>query len=230
MFQVRGKKILAEEPQPPGASWAGNVPGTGTGSLSTGLGGGLDLPWGARERPPAPRASTPPSRKSPGWIWGGLGSAHARLRGAGWPLTSSPSGLLGHAGAPARTCKHPRARSRALKPQPEPLIPPYRPHRAEPARPGMFAPRLGAELRPQVPRSPAPGCQQYLQINPPPPASTNSELPARSAGAGAGRGRTPTRSRLGQAGPGAEKPRQPQPTSARPHAAPRASGSHRGVR
>lgn len=167
MFQVRGKKILAEEPQPPGAGWAGKVPGTGTSSLSTGLWGGARPPLGSSGTAPSPTCLHATVRKKSRMASGRARLSPcppARLRGAGWPLTSSPSGLLGHAGAPARTCKHPRARSRALQPQPEPFdSPPYRPHRAEPARPGMFAPRLGADLRPQVPRSPAPGCQQFLR-------------------------------------------------------------------
>lgn len=226
---------MAEEPQPPGAGWAGKVPGTGTSSLSTGLWGGARPPLGSSGTAPSPTCLHATVRKKSRVASGRARLSPcppARLRGAGWPLTSSPSGLLGHAGAPARTCKHPRARSRALQPQPEPLIPPLI-GRIAPSQPAQVCLLLVSGqicarrfLVPQL-RDASNSSAAAFQINPTPPASTNSELPARS---GAGRGRTPTRSRLGQAGPGAEKPRQPQPTSARPHAAPRASGSHRGVR
>lgn len=224
MFQVRGKKILAEEPQPPGAGWAGKVPGTGTSSLSTGLRGELDLPWGARERPPAPRASTPRSGKSPGWLRGGLGSAHALLHGCAGRVGLSPPAPAGCSGTQARrharasTHGHAAARS---NPSRSLLIPPLI-GRIAPSQPAQVCLLLVSGqicarrfLVPQL-RDASNSSAAAFQINPTPPASTNSELP--------------TRSRLGQAGPGAEKPRQPQPTSARPHAAPRASGSHRGVR
>lgn len=177
-----------------------------------------------------------PPRHGPEKVPGGFGEGSAQpmpsCTAARGGLASHLQPLLGHAGAPARTCKHPRARSRALQPQPEPLIPPLI-GRIAPSQPAQVCLLLVSGqicarrfLVPQL-RDASNSSAAAFQINPTPPASTNSELPARS---GAGRGRTPTRSRLGQAGPGAEKPQQPQPTSARPHAAPRASGSHRGVR
>lgn len=224
---------MAEEPQPPGAGWAGKVPGTGTSSLSTGLWGGARPPLGSSGTAPSPtclhatvlkksRVASGRARLSP--------CPPARLRGAGWPLTSSPcSGTQARRHARASTHGHAAARS---NPSRSLLIPPLI-GRIAPSQPAQVCLLLVSGqicarrfLVPQL-RDASNSSAAAFQINPTPPASTNSELPARS---GAGRGRTLTRSRLGQAGPGAEKPQQPQPTSARPHAAPRASGSHRGVR
>lgn len=111
-----------------------------------------------------------PPRHGPEKVPGGFGEGSAQPMPS---CTAARGGLASHlqpqraARARRRTGTHVQAPTGTQPRAPAPAgafdSPPYRPHRAEPARPGMFAPRLGADLRPQVPRSPAPGCQQFLR-------------------------------------------------------------------
>lgn len=141
--QVRGKRVLAEEPQPLRAR------AVGEGMLSQQQGpviqvhglarGPRPLPR-AREHFSAPQASTPRFQRNAGWHWG-FG------KGSGWLFTSS-------SGAHACTHMHTHVLVPLHTPQTELLISLICSIAAsQPALP-CFAPCLRADLCPQVPLSP----------------------------------------------------------------------------
>lgn len=139
--QGRGKRVLAEEPQPPRASAVGEgmlsqqqgpaiqVHGSGTSTFPRGS--------GTSSSPACLRATVPEKRWAASGLRGGVGLAfHLQLQ---------------------RTCLHTHAHTRAhaLTHAPDGAFDfPYLPHRCEPASPATFAPCLRADLCPQVPRSP----------------------------------------------------------------------------